>query len=567
MSQRRGSSLVSTLMVSAILLLVALTMATTGTSHLQVATRQSNLEVARNLAESVTALAIDKLADDPTFGLGPDPAQRSLTVSFNGRDQGRLTFDSDTANNWTIPLSINNVESDLASAGTGRTLAPFTAQIMAVGESNGVVVTRETILRIPNYKFAIATSGPLTSNGGLYVAAVDALADISGGLASVPPEQIEDGNLAANGVNLVLSSSPAQPSVITGDAQSGGTILLGAQTNVQGSVLENSDPAALPDLDVVDYDPAGWTGLFELTSGTSSGTLTLEGPVRRAGDLTISNGGLELNGAYVYVDGDLVVNGGITGKGAVFCTGDVTISGASALSTDNVQALVAQGDVTINGYDKDSSHFVGVLYNRGDVSISDITLIGSLVNKAPPGSTFDINRTNAIAAPEAVAFDWDFPFEARIDLPTPGLPMTGFTYIRVGGEVDLNALYNPATDSFDPNLVTAENTPMLYHIGSSTMLPGGTNYRETTDFEQAVQWWWEGNANAGSLPIDQVRQQLEVAVDDFLNQFRANLLDLDSLYQKTKDPTLKKGKFTLDPNQFIQFSERVRVVWVREWHR
>lgn len=554
-------------MVSAILVLVALTMATTGTSHLQVATRQSNLEVARNLAESVTALAIDKLADDPSFGLSPDAAQRSLSISFNGRDQGRLTFDTDTASAWTIPLSVNNVENDTASSGTGRTLAPFTAQIMAVGESNGVVVMRETILRIPNYKFAIATSGQLTSNGGLYVAAVDALADLSGGLASVPADQLEDGNVAANGASLVLSSSPAQPTIITGDAQSGGTILLGAQTDVQGSVVENSDPAPLPDLEVGDYDPAGWTGLFELTSGTSSSTLTLEGPVRRAGDLTISNGGLELNGAYLYVDGDLVVNGGITGQGAVFCSGDITVSGASALSTDNVQALVAEGDVTINGYDKDSSHFVGVIYNRGDVSISDITVIGSLVNKAPAGSTFSISRTNAIGAPEAVDFEWEFPFEARVDMPTPGLPMDGFTYIKVGGEVNLDTLYNPATDSFDPDLVTAETAPILFHIGSSTMLPGGPNYRETTDFEQAAQWWWEGNANAGSVSIDVVRQQLQAYVNTFLDQFRANLADLDALYQKTKDPTLKKGKFTLDPNQFIQFSERVRVVWVRERHR
>ncbi|MCA9790874.1 MAG: hypothetical protein KC910_03735, partial [Candidatus Eremiobacteraeota bacterium] len=263
---RRGAALATTLLIGAVLLVVALMMAGVGSFHLRLATRQSNLEQARNAAESVTALAIDRLSADQAFGLSGDAEARSLEVVL-GNTTGRLSFDTGRANQWQVEQSHNNLEQDVTAAASGRTLAPFSAQLKAVGESNGVTYELETILRIPHYKYAIATSGTLSSTGGLLVASVPDLATLAGGLAAVPPDQLLPGHLVANAVDpLLLGSTPASPTTITGDAQSGGSVSLGAQTSVGGSVIENAEPESLPELDVHAYDPAGWTGLYELTT-------------------------------------------------------------------------------------------------------------------------------------------------------------------------------------------------------------------------------------------------------------------------------------------------------------
>ena len=36
------------------------------------------------------------------------------------------------------------------------------------------------------------------------------------------------------------------------------------------------------------------------------------------------------------------------------------------------------------------------------------------------------------------------------------------------------------------------------------------------------------------------------------------------LYQNTKHESMQRGEFTLEPNQFVPFEDRVRVIWSRE---
>ncbi|MGE0491531.1 MAG: hypothetical protein AB7S38_20135 [Vulcanimicrobiota bacterium] len=563
MTGPRGAALATTVLVGAVLLVVALTMAGVGSFHLRLATRQANLEQARNAAESVTALAIDRLSHDQHFGLAGDADQRSLEVVV-ANTTGRLTFEPDRADLWGVEVSHNNLEQDTAAPASGRSLAPFSAQLKAVGESNGVTYALETILRIPHYRYAIATSGTLTSSGGLFVASVPDLQTLAGGLAAVPPDQLLPGHLVANAVGpLWLASSPLSPTNITGDAQSGGSISLGAQTSVGGAVLENADPENLPELDVADYDPAGWTGLYELTTSVSSSPLTLEGPVRRSGDLTISNGGLELDGAYLYVDGNLVVNGGVSGKGAIFCTGDVTLNGGSALSTDNVQALVAAGNVTISGDDQQSSHFNGVVYGGGNIAISDITLVGSLVNNAATPTTTSISDTNVVEVPEVLSLEWDFPFATAQPI-FPGAPADAFG-IFTPTDVDLSLFYDSEADVIDPELASDDNIPVIFRIKVKPIYldayPSG--YFETTDLDKAIEAVNANLAIPGEVSSEELMGHLtQVALPAYRQKFRDNLANLNDLYQKTKDQHLQKGKFSLDPNQFLQFSEKARVVWV-----
>lgn len=513
-----GATLATTILLATVLLTLAFTLASSSVFHLNVAAQVSNLEQARNLAESAVARGVERLLDSPSYGVIGDADAKSLEIHFDG------------------------------------------SRPDIVGRCNGVTRTVETVVNIPRYKYAIATSGTLTSSGGLTVTSVEELADLSGGLASVLAEDLLPGHIAANGTGaaLVLSSTAAQPTLVTGDALSGGTAALGPQTTVEGAVIQGADPVELPDMVVEDYDPAGWMGLFELTNPAGyASTLTLEGPVRVTGNLDVIAGGLEIEGAYLYVDGNLDVTGGIIGKGAVFATGSITVDGASVFSTDNVQALVAKGNLSIIGLDKGASYFQGVMFNNGDFYAADITLAGSLANNAPLGetSTFELERANVVHVPEAVSFDFRFPFKARSTIGVPGLmlgppgpyPEEDYpSYVRADDNIDLAPYYNPITDTIDPNLATAENTPVIYTITGSAFDPvtGSLMSEEFTDSQllEAADWYITvGNDGGGGPTPEQAEAILLERKDIFLAQFKLNLEDANALYQRTRDPNLIHG--------------------------
>lgn len=567
----RGASLLGTLLLSLVLLVLLLSVASTATFHLQVSSRQSNLEQARNLAESAVALATARLSQQPDFGTTGTADERSLSVTLecSPGGRGRLTFHPGRASSWGIRTSFNNAQNDTTLVGDGRTLPPFSAQLIGVGEVNGVTSVVETIVHIPHYKFALATSGTLSSTGGLLVASVDDGTDLSGGISSIPQDQLLPGHVAANAVaNMNLDSTAPNPSMVTGDAQSGGSVTLGPNTTVDGSILQNAAAVDLPDLDVADYDPVGWVGLFQMSNSTFSNTLTLEGPVRRAGDLTVSNGGLELESAYLYVDGDLTINGGISGTGAIFCTGDVLVSGASTLAAENVQAIAAAGDLSISGYGQNSSYFQGVLYSRGNVDLSDVTVVGSTLGNGPPDSTFAVDRVNLITQPQMVQFDWRFPFTADQPMLTGSEDVF---YVTVPDDVDLTAYFDSSTDSFDPNLVTASNLPLVFRVRphpSYQHLYEPGHMLETSDLNEAANWLVQ-NVNIQEFsPQEWIDQRyLPEVRPAFIQQLRDDITNLNDLYQSTRDTNLIRGRFTLDPNEFIQFSDKVRVVWSAEVSR
>ncbi|MCA9794982.1 MAG: hypothetical protein KC910_24405, partial [Candidatus Eremiobacteraeota bacterium] len=247
----------------------------------------------------------------------------------------------------------------------------------------------------------------------------------------------------------------------------------------------------------------------------------------------------------------------------IFCTGDITINGGSALSTDNVQALVAGGNLTIVGDDQESSHFTGVVYSVGDVDIHDITLVGSLVNNAPAQTTTAISDTNVVEVPELLELEWSFPFTTAVPI-FPGAPADTFG-AYTPADVDLSAFYDADNDSFDPGLAGPDNIPIIYRIKVKSVYldayPSG--YYETSDPQDALEKMAANMVDPSEVTSLDLPAYLDkVAHPAYLNKFRNNLADLNDLYQKTKDQHLQKGKFSLDPNQFLQFSEKARVVWV-----
>lgn len=577
----------------AVLMTLALTLASSGTFHLRLATQQSNAEQARNLAESTLTLAVDQLQDQPDFGAGGTVA--SVQAQFRGMGPvGNLTFHAPEASRLSIPLSINNLEGDTTVNLTdGRVLPPFSAYLVAVAQVNGVTKRVESILRIPVYRYAIATSGTLESNGGLFVASVEQFTDLSNGLAAVAPEKLLPGHVVGNGTQpMLLESSASNSTTVTGDAIAGGAVTLGQFTTVDGSVRQNSSPETLPELDPRDYDPANFAGLTTIQQSQIRNTVnplnpvSLEGPWRRSGDLEVLNG-LELNGGYLYVDGDLTITNGLSGKGSIFCTGDINLRGGSGFSTDNIQALVAQGDVNIQGggTTPDVSFFTGVLYNRSKMALSDVTVVGSAVNNSPTQGGVQLDRVNLISSPEAINFEWDFGGEpvvtltaAQQGLYTIGLPG------QSARDSELSSFFNVQRDAFDipmsndirlalygavqddpiappAELASCDNARDMATIMLALRDPVGDPIR--IRYPPGGQQFFTSRQIVRPTLQDWI-DYLEPLFTEYQEVTRNRIINSDILYQRTKQESLKKGKFSLDPNQFIQFEDKIRVVWMDE---
>lgn len=101
--------------------------------------------------------------------------------------------------------------------------------------------------------------------------------------------------------------------------------------------------------DVSDYDFAarGKPGLVKLLTELKE-NITLSGFAQVEGSLH-AYGNMSLDGAYVFVRGNVVIDGGLGGKGAIIATGSITIHGRVSLYSDGANALRAAGSIVLTG--------------------------------------------------------------------------------------------------------------------------------------------------------------------------------------------------------------------------
>lgn len=453
-SKRTGSSLAATLCFIAVLVTLALTMSSYSISHMTVSRRAINDKIARDMAESAMSLAVGKIMEQQTWAGDIDFAPAEDPATY-----GRVTFSAAKARDWQIDRSFNNLSGNQSVQGSGRTLGPETLQIVAFGTSHGVSTRIEQLIHIPPYRYALVSSGDLTSVGGMLVGGVDDPGLLANGVAALRPEQLQNGYLAANSAAdqaIFLDSSAAQPTRVTGGVEAVGGIKLGKFTRVAGSVQEHAAAAKMVSFRLQDYDPQERGDLNTLTDSSVT-QLIVRGVNRRQGDLTIAQG-LDIRSGYLYVDGDLTVHGGIRGTGCVFATGNVTIHGVSTFASDAREAILAGGDIHIEGSDQDKSLFQGVLYTQGDFSARQVTLLGTVLasktqitgtGPASPsgGSKVELDRVNLIHNAEIIATEWDSGFNVQPELQGDALPYFKADAVNLA---DMKvALGNKPKDFFD----------------------------------------------------------------------------------------------------------------------
>ena len=379
------------LVLSTLAFLTAFVLAGTTSAHLSFANRSSKMLRARLLAEAAVTRAVCQLQDNPEWGSHGESLQITLPGNPEGAD-GRLSFDPGTA-----AFSTYNFEGDTSRPGYGQRLVPArSAHLVGEGSCQGVNRRVEAIVTLPPYPYAIASSGPIESDGELLVGSLDSQSSTG----PITADTLYPAHLASNDP-LETSITLGPGTTIVGDVRSVGGLRLSEGVLVKGQTLAYGQPVALPEIVLENYDPEGSSQVgYQVLPAELSGT-TISGTARASGDVTIW-GDLDLDQAKLYVGGHLTVHGAVTGQGLVVARGGATIRTGARLAGG--QAVLLSGDdVLLKGGGPLGSFFQGMVYCQGSFQASDITVVGSFISK---GDGAAVKLSNARVLGDSSLTSW-----------------------------------------------------------------------------------------------------------------------------------------------------------------
>ncbi len=431
---------------------VAFALAGLAVQALNISHRTDSVQRRHNAAESAIAQAMGEILNNPDFAKKNHPGENATFRHKFGDAEAVLTFSEREAERLQVPLSYNNLGRDVPAVGPNYEVPSDTVQLQAVGTCHSTRCLIEVLLHCPPFPFVISSTGTFKSSGSLLVGRLNP----EKGLSALNPQDLLPGHIATNGSDkesIQLSGG----AIVTGDVQTVGGVKIDPGAQVGGEVRKDAAPVRIPPINLADYKPE------EARSETiAEGNLkapVLDGYYIRNGRLDVTDG-LELNEGVVYVDGDLNVDGGVRGRGALIVTGTTNITGGVELSTDNRVALLSGGDVKIKGNTKESSSFRGLVYTGGDFTASDVSVVGTFVgNKSGDGSKLELHEARMIQEPGAIqvglpayTMAFDFVKEVRTAevAPPPGGSWADaqFRFTTATGQVKTQPVENQ--DVFEP---------------------------------------------------------------------------------------------------------------------
>lgn len=340
---RRGFALISTLLFLGILFMMSVSIIMMSRQRVFSGLVQHHKSQALYLAEAGLAKAEVALESDLKW-----PGEPNGTVDgIPGTYEIHLAKDLNDRNG-----SVINIGTDTpADSYRGKNSVPKNSALLIVTANvSGQTYTLEALVRgkgTAGYMSdAILGSGNVVAKGNLQVDGISALDDAKKVDGSIQSNDKSGSN------NVVWQGSPGDTAHVTGNVGVGGASsgIKMAGAKVDGSFEANA-PTNIPHTDI-DSEVAKNMGnpspslvpLGTTTLGTgkySSGTINLDG------DMVLKDG------AVLYVNGDLKINGSISGKGTIYVTGDTTFRGDSKVTTnpDYSVALYSKGDVSLRGFD------------------------------------------------------------------------------------------------------------------------------------------------------------------------------------------------------------------------
>ena len=528
------------LLVTIVVVMLALALTGSSVTHLQLSQKATNGTVAQSMAESAIAAGLEEVLENEEFGVLQSEQDLIQLSGTDSKTTGKLTFNPGLAGNWGLPYSTNNLQSEGARSGAGGRVIPGRSiHLVGLGESNGVKRRVEAIFYIPKFPYVVASSGRFETQGETLIASVDRVDD----LKTLALDDLLPGDALSN------STEPSalklgKDTTITGDAKSAGGVELEPGAEILGQVLANSSQETIPAYKVTDFDPEanGKLGISHLSAGTVN-KANYEGWVKREGDLFVGQG-LHLDNGVLYVDGDLTVSGGVTGVGALLVTGNTTITGRSALSTDNLAAIVSEGDILLQGPSQQSSTFRGLVYSNKGLVAENMTLVGTLL-LGGEDSDLVLKDTEVIYSPDSV----------KVDLQHS--ERTALQFVSPKGA-------NPGAFTGTKGADKTSDSKIRIYVSTE---PDGTFliYPQGTDEEDALKASSVADAIAAIkslLAIEDDPKQLQAFESTTQNKLPQLLSGLQSGSVPHEEEAV--DLISLDPAQFLSLADRIRLLLIRD---
>ena len=242
---------------------------------------------------------------------------------------------------------------------------------------------------------------------------------------------------------------------------------------------------------------------------------------------------MELDGALIYVTGNLTVTGNIKGDGALIALGDVKLTGQSTIEADSKVAVISKGDLTLTGTGSERSLFSGLVYSEGKVEASRITVVGGIVANNPgdpEAASMEVSETKLVNFAEKTQFD------VTSSLTNPVLPPT-----RTG-------LYGRKLGLMERDGFTMVLPDINDYVG-----PDGTWTKETPVFK--VEYGGVIYDRPEDIPgiKDTVAEKLNFNIELAKSVWTGKL---DGLTPQTQNVSV----FQLDPNQLLTVSDGYKVL-------
>ncbi len=376
-----GASLLAVLGLVSVMTFLAAAMTAMFMANLNLTQGSFNGDIALSQAEAGLHEVLYRLGSNKQYSFGQ--ANEELSGTMSQELTPRQSFYAVSFKpGGAFPYSTNNVKGDHAQGYGGRPLSQGLIHVISTGFCRGQYRTVEALVREPDAPFGLASSAKIHSLFPLEIYGTSSTGKAEAGSYDRP------GHLVCNstqGIQVEKGDAPATFATrISGFAQSCGPIALDAGARVDDGVRPHASAEALPKFDIVkDFDPKGNPGTIEIVE-LQHGAQELDCIYRSGHDLTF-NGPVQLHDAYLYVQGDLKVHGGVTGTGAIVVDGNLEVVGDVALSGSNNVALLSTGKISLRGGSASyqSNYFQGYVYAEKGVDAQNLTVVGSLIVNHP----------------------------------------------------------------------------------------------------------------------------------------------------------------------------------------
>ena len=575
---KNGDILLQTIFFVTVIFSLVFTLAGLMTSQLRWADHSDNQLRAQLAARSALNRAIAELKKDQEFTgdivwTQPD-LEESASITF---DRSKPYFSTNNTRN-SLAVEAYKTEWELSD---GRCI-PNAVHLVALGTCRNARYVAEAEIIFPAYPYAMASSGPIQSQGQLEVFGVESLSQVD----STHPDDRLESHIISNsreGSSIVLTSGAE----VSGDLRStGGIQANGAQ--VEGDILANeSDEADLPRLGLnrpptstpqedktiylSDYD---FTKNLELASD-SDRNVTLNPADAQADpdafDITelrvrIDQGGpsvaplelnrgVQLNDATLFVDGNLVIRNGLQGRGAILATGSIEIHGPSHLASDQI-ALLSGGGVNING--QGSSRFRGLVATMADFKADNVQVAGTFLSVSPEDTTTQIGpagnepgmtleNVTTVHAPDANKMDIVIHVELQ-DVLQGGLGLDGSS----GSQIGLLHTGTFYTFTGDPNASQAEREAQIQATYQALLGIQGETHPMVDGrvVLRAADGSYEEDPNSVPQSISRTMKKMIANWDNYTTKLETS---------EVKEVEI----FRIDLNRFTSGSSRAKILYYR----